>query len=905
MATDYKIEFKDVNASFWRVWIKDTAVPRPKYDVSFWEDAHDIASGFYVNFWANSWPENAAYAIYKAVPTFTSHVDYTVMGALPINSSPPSYLLPAGSYYYSVSFYDSNNVFIEYMPLSGPLAENNIVELRAAGPDPVRISTLNNDDDKLSPIRPKQCVIKFLNTGEGVSLATFSGGDSQDDRWKVIIEKCAPDVNPIPENMQTVFVGFLELDDLEEPLQEPLTVVQLTASDKLGSLKEVSLKTFLGARPVGIYPIITYIAMALAGTGLLLSISCCDNTIEQTNGMTEIYSIEVLSAARTIILIPGDIRTKLAIGRAMRITISGTSTILYVASFYYSAAENKTYIEFNVAELPPGTYPNVEIIFYTQNHFDASHLDARTFDRSNYESENCYTVLEKILGKNYFITQENGAWWVMNIGEMRDGGIPYRTYNNEGAFRIAGELYPIDAIGKNENICLTNAAAVVKLNRPAQKVQLNYEYEGPENALANENYTEGGYIGAETIPHSGYAIWGDEWEGQKIKFTDITSAKYNLNGWTLWNVNTATGQLSYPNTSSIIRRYSVDGVEKQREIAILTPTGGLAKYYLENDANVPIEAGDKVLLSFEVRWPASLEMRALDAYALKVAQVLLYGDSGKVYSLIGGYKRGVDDRNIWNDHGSSGIPNKWWLCWRRGGQTTNGKWIIVKNDHNNIVDGGGEYSAPVPENGYIKIRLCHFADEFVSGDLVNGYAPEVLFRNIKLDVKRYIGANLLQARGQFARVVQQGNYRLQIEENQFIDNSPKRIYKGALLVKQPDGNGGYGFDLAGNYANWAYSFGKASGYAQLMVRAMWKQFRNVYRTIRAQAAVKNDVDMRKVYTLEPGVINAHVTGKYYAILSYDWDIANCNLDNMTMAEIYAGYEVDKTGTVEESGFLDK
>ena len=120
--------------------------------------------------------------------------------------------------------------------------------------------------------------IYYLNEDRSKGIGLFVN-NSPDDRWKVEVERVSGGTTT------TVFVGFLMLDDLKEPLKSSVNIVELKATDKIGSLKDVQFRDFDGNQFDGCYPLIKLIAMALKGTGLSLNINVC-SSVTFKNGET-------------------------------------------------------------------------------------------------------------------------------------------------------------------------------------------------------------------------------------------------------------------------------------------------------------------------------------------------------------------------------------------------------------------------------------------------------------------------------------------------------------------------------------------------------------------------------------------------------------------------------------------
>jgi hypothetical protein len=66
--------------------------------------------------------------------------------------------------------------------------------------------------------------------------------------------------------------------------------------------------------------------------------------------------------------------------------------------------------------------------------YDVVYLDAKTFESEIGESENCYTVLEKILGEDCFITQWKGNWWIFRLDEMENNPVYVAEFDLVGTY---------------------------------------------------------------------------------------------------------------------------------------------------------------------------------------------------------------------------------------------------------------------------------------------------------------------------------------------------------------------------------------------------------------------------------------------------------------------------------------
>lgn len=151
-------------------------------------------------------------------------------------------------------------------------ADEVVYDLQPAA-NPLVIQSIDNDEDKFTPVRAKQARIKFLSNSAVDQDADFFF-DSSDTRWKVVIS--------VP--FATIFIGFLVIPDIQQPFLPDPNEVEIIATDMLGSLSNQDLQDFTGINPLGKYKIGEFIAMALKPTGLDLPIYVVNNVRYYSGG---------------------------------------------------------------------------------------------------------------------------------------------------------------------------------------------------------------------------------------------------------------------------------------------------------------------------------------------------------------------------------------------------------------------------------------------------------------------------------------------------------------------------------------------------------------------------------------------------------------------------------------------
>jgi hypothetical protein len=143
------------------------------------------------------------------------------------------------------------------------------IELEMAD-SPIVFQTVDNSEDKFTPIKSKSCTIRVLTNDEVNAMAFANGGDSQ---YKVQVAVGAED--------KVIFTGWLSISDLGQTFQPDPNILVLTATDGLGFLRDLPMSDDAGRFLTGPHPLIKYIAWALQKTGIQLDIWVQMNILEE------------------------------------------------------------------------------------------------------------------------------------------------------------------------------------------------------------------------------------------------------------------------------------------------------------------------------------------------------------------------------------------------------------------------------------------------------------------------------------------------------------------------------------------------------------------------------------------------------------------------------------------------
>ena len=143
--------------------------------------------------------------------------------------------------------------------------DTEIIELEGAG-TPCRPTVIDNNEDPFTVIRAQQLTIQF-NSDANTNASTFMSGS--DNRWLVHYY--------LGDNTNTIFKGYLVIDDIGEDFLPYPNIVTLTANDGLGLLKDIKLVNADGDNPSGYHRISDYLTWALRQTGLELDMRVAFN----------------------------------------------------------------------------------------------------------------------------------------------------------------------------------------------------------------------------------------------------------------------------------------------------------------------------------------------------------------------------------------------------------------------------------------------------------------------------------------------------------------------------------------------------------------------------------------------------------------------------------------------------
>jgi hypothetical protein len=643
--------------------------------------------------------------------------------------------------------------------------EWEVITLTGSG-DPIRLSTVDNSEDKFTGLKPLQATIKFISSNT-VNITTFTteelpvgGVDVGDPRWRVEIYYNTYTAKNI------IFRGFLNLDDCFEPFLPEKNEVTLVANDGLGGLKNIPLTDFNGDNPRDYNRIADYLGWALSKTGLELPLKAVFNIREYTKS--------------------------------------------------------------------------------TQHFFDAIYLHAKTFEDKIGVSINCYDVLERILGEMAFLTQRGGEWWIFRVDEMA-GTNPYytATFNADGTFDSidSGFHYP-KFIGSSESIKFSQEETTVHPLRSHKYIKETYKFEFPQEIIDNIDFSRGDlYIPLSANPET-------------IDGVTYYVSKHHIADWTLG------ARLGAVNTVAYIKKLYSDSnktYEKAR-YAVIEHASPFRNYYLQSN-DIPVDKNDKFTLSFDFRYNGSINNNSVGI--LPIVSIVLNGDDGSTW-YFGRHTQNEAERWFNSQVDSiftSPVPVNF------------AQWQSVSFE-----------THPLPVGGTISIRLLHVGGGFTSLD--------IRFTNLRLDYNPYINGDYSKYSSQYYKVYVDKEIPNKREEQVYISDSQKKLFKGALFID------------TGELTNQFYAWNDIHTtspdaqyihpYAHLQAYDVWNQHRNSF--VKFQGTMQG-LDGASVddngYINHPHLIHTYflqdstdnTINRQFMLLSFDIDFYSCEWKG-TLIEVY-------------------
>lgn len=528
------------------------------------------------------------------------------------------------------------------------------VELELADA-PVVLQTVDNSEDKFTPIKSKSCTLRIFTTPT-VSAMTFAdGGDTQ---YKVEIA--------VNNESDVIFTGWLSLSDLGQTFQPDPNVLTLIATDGIAFLRDTPLTDDDDRFLTNNHPLIRYISWALKKTGLELEIWVQMNLLEED--------------------------------------------AIYDSPLYH---------------------------FY-----NTVYLNAQTFEEQVGTLENCYSVLEKILGEFCILSQQKNVWFIKSVDEANYSSFRICKFNADGEpIEYITETYTKN-IGSTQDIAFMNDDARLSLIRPYLSVEQTFDFDYPIEIITNLAFDRGALID-DTNPL------------EKI---------YKLDNWTM--IQGVPGYYAAPSSTVTIHRiFNADDYETDRYIVLTPKTGQSYSLNLVNYARSEafyIQEKDKFSVSIDWRLPNNIGPGGNGNCDLMKA--VLYGDDGSWWLL-----------------GVPTVGSTTYTWYNTQNWTTNtGKASISVDFDIDLTEWQNVTweAPPAPVNGRLYIWVNQFNQLNSGNDDVN-----IWYANLNFDYVPLINGSYQKYSGQRHKSEQVIDTIASRSNSVFMTDAPKREIKGAMMKK--------------------------------------------------------------------------------------------------------------------------
>ena len=431
----------------------------------------------------------------------------------------------------------------------------------------------------------------------------------------------------------------------------------------------------------------------------------------------------------------------------------------YIAGCLRKTGLDKSFIaEMNVKESTQATN-------YLGHMYNTIYLDARTFMSSIDEYEDCFTVLEKILGEYCELSQQKNEWYIRAIDEFDAQDSIQIRFNSAGEIQSQFPIVAYDKlIGSNMNLYqmgFMNDDASMSLQRPYKYVRHFYNFETPIENVCNINFERGDFI--TNLPD------------ETINGITYNAKSYKIDCWKLTKGDPTTFD-EYPSGDLYIKRlFDEYGREFSRYAVVKYPTVASEKQNVISEG-IDVTIGDKFELSWDFAFSAQT---GVGLSPMEVGAVLLEGDDGS-YWFLG--DTGVNSSTSFNFPADDSDVMAWYQS--NANWSTNYKYFTINTDF-----GGFENTEfqtitinkvePLPVSGKLYIM-------FIYGNR-SQFSPDSLYlSNLNFDYKGKINGTYEIYTGLENKIEQAGDFKAKRDVEVFLSDGPNIAFKGCLKKRIGD-----------------------------------------------------------------------------------------------------------------------
>lgn len=470
------------------------------------------------------------------------------------------------------------------------------------------------------------------------------------------------------------------------------------------------------------------------------------------------------------------------------------------------------------------------------------YLDAKTFEREVNTSVNCYEVLEVILGESCYLTQYDGAWWIIRVDELGTEAVLANKFTAAGVFLEELTINTDQFIGTGKAMYWINEDATVRVERAVKYVQESYNYEYPREIINNINFERGALIATDTI--TGQTAYNKE---SRYAISDFIARR---------RYSDKSSEMVAQIDDYIVRRFQ-DDYEVQRFIEITSPPSIASPWHhIETIAGTPMIAGDKFTFSVDFRFD-NKDLTGSGGVTYDIGHCRLEGYDGSIWTM--------DQNGYWflaPQHREMGT------AWERSTEKED-EWMSFSVT-----------SKALPVDGDV-----YFALYWASEPTANILGTSIHYTNLELEYIPLINGNYRTYKGQYYKVSQDLKSEAVREKEVKMSSSPKPLFKGALKYYN-----GTRYLLAGNlYSSYHVpnpQWEHYHSYGHLQVWDVWNQHNRLMRVFEGtvQGLQVNGTIPGLIHKYRLSDITGHTVNKYFMLLHGEFDWYLCEWRG-TIAEV--------------------
>lgn len=408
---------------------------------------------------------------------------------------------------------------------------------------------------------------------------------------------------------------------------------------------------------------------------------------------------------------------------------------------------------------------STQVTNYEGHFYNTMYLDAKTFEKGIGEFEDCFTVLEKILGESCELSWNKTGWLIKNIDEFINVPSKRVQFDSTGAVQYEYAPFTFEKnIGSDMSqysLGFMNDDAQVSLQRPYKTVIHEYRFEPPEEIPCNVNFERGDFLG--TLPD------------ETIDGVTYTAKKYRLDCWDLLKGSPPTFNTVPTGDLYIKKLFDEFEQESSRYAVVKWPTSPPEALVVRSNG-IEVEFGD----SFDFTWDFAIEQNlSIGTGNLIVASILLEGNNGTYWFLDD--PSGVASNTL-TFPADPNTTMKW--AQSNANWTVNYKLLTINVDTNTIDNNQSRTVSvgkvdKIPVDGKLFI-IFHW------GNNVSFASSTLHLSNLNFSYKPLINGTYRQYSGTENQVDQGGLSKAIRDQQVYISDVSKPLFKGCLRKRVGD-----------------------------------------------------------------------------------------------------------------------